>query len=92
MKRGLEGYTPTLLGQSSTCQDRDKYWVTDPTGIMWETFHHTLDGIPVYGEDTAVFNHGESVVPTPEAESRAGCCVPEAKEEAIAAGSSCCDA
>jgi len=26
----------------------DKYWVTDPTGIAWETFH-TLGGIPVYG-------------------------------------------
>ena len=40
----------------------DKYWVTDPTGIAWETFH-TLGGIPVYGEDTAVFDHGASVVP-----------------------------
>ncbi len=40
----------------------DKYWVTDPTGIAWETFH-TLGSIPVYGEDTAVFDHGESIVP-----------------------------
>jgi lactoylglutathione lyase len=40
----------------------DKYWVTDPTGIAWETFH-TLGSIPVYGEDTAVFNHGASAVP-----------------------------
>ena len=29
----------------------DKYWVTDPAGVAWETFH-TLGGIPVYGEDT----------------------------------------
>ena len=29
----------------------DKYWVTDPTGIAWETFH-TLGSIPVYGKDT----------------------------------------
>ena len=27
----------------------DKYWVTDPQGIAWETFH-TLDSVPVYGE------------------------------------------
>jgi catechol 2,3-dioxygenase-like lactoylglutathione lyase family enzyme len=27
----------------------NKYWVTDPQGIAWETFH-TLDSIPVYGE------------------------------------------
>jgi len=33
-----------------------RYWVTDPTGIAWETFH-TLGTIPVYGEDTAVFDH-----------------------------------
>ena len=27
----------------------DKYWITDPQGIAWETFH-TLDSILVYGE------------------------------------------
>jgi catechol 2,3-dioxygenase-like lactoylglutathione lyase family enzyme len=27
----------------------DKYWITDPQGIAWETFH-TLDSIPVYGD------------------------------------------
>jgi catechol 2,3-dioxygenase-like lactoylglutathione lyase family enzyme len=62
----------------------DKYWVTDPTGIAWETFH-TLGGIPVYGEDTAVFSHGTSVVPMekPVAE----CCIPAQKAEAA---TSCC--
>ena len=44
----------------------DKYWVTDPTGIAWETFH-TLGSAPVYGEDTPVFNHGSSVVPVASA-------------------------
>ena len=29
----------------------DKYWATDPQGIAWETFH-TLDTIPVFGEDS----------------------------------------
>ena len=48
----------------------DKYWVTDPAGIAWETFH-TLGRIPVYGEDTAVFNHGESI--TAVEEPAAGC-------------------
>jgi catechol 2,3-dioxygenase-like lactoylglutathione lyase family enzyme len=51
----------------------DKYWVTDPTGIAWETFH-TLGRIPVYGENTAVFDHAASV--TPGAAPAAGCCVP----------------
>ena len=29
----------------------EKYWITDPSGIAWETFH-TLDSIPIYGADT----------------------------------------
>lgn len=66
----------------------DKYWVTDPTGLAWETFH-TLGSIPVYGEDTAVFNHGESTVPTQKAAPQP-CCVPEAKAQAITGGASCC--
>ena len=57
----------------------DKYWVTDPTGIAWETFH-TLGSIPVYGEDTPVFNHGASLVParSPPAPGKA-CCIPASK-------------
>ena len=39
----------------------DKYWVTDPSGIAWETFH-TLGSIPVYGRDSPAFNHGTSNV------------------------------
>jgi catechol 2,3-dioxygenase-like lactoylglutathione lyase family enzyme len=61
----------------------DKYWVTDPTGIAWETFH-TLGRIPVYGEDTAVFNHGQSTEPV-EAPA-AGCCVPAQRAQPA----SCC--
>ena len=60
----------------------DKYWVTDPSGIAWETFH-TLGGIPVYGEDTPVFNHGESVVPV-ESAGASGCCVPTQKAQPAA--------
>jgi len=65
----------------------DKYWVTDPTGIAWETFH-TLGSIPVYGEDTPVFDHGASTVPVEgQSDSGKACCVPKkaAPEEA------CCE-
>jgi len=66
----------------------DKYWVTDPTGIAWETFH-TLGSIPVYGEDTPVFNHGASIVPVQgQAAGDNPCCVPAAKTAPKAA--SCC--
>jgi catechol 2,3-dioxygenase-like lactoylglutathione lyase family enzyme len=61
----------------------DKYWITDPTGLAWETFH-TVGRIPVYGEDTAVFNHGESA--TPIKEPAAVCCVPAQ----LAQPASCC--
>ncbi len=57
----------------------DKYWVTDPSGIAWETFH-TLGSILVYGEDTPVFNHGASLVPVQSpATTGKACCVPAAK-------------
>lgn len=43
----------------------DKYWTLDPQGIAWETFH-TLESVPIYGEDTQ-----RSV-------NTASCCVSEA--------------
>jgi hypothetical protein len=56
----------------------DKYWVTDPTGIAWETFH-TLSSIPVFGESTPVFNRESAVPKTRE------CCIPAKTNEP------CCD-
>jgi len=44
----------------------DKYWVTDPQGIAWETFH-TLDAIPVFGEDNRLAS---------SAQSDSACCAP----------------
>jgi catechol 2,3-dioxygenase-like lactoylglutathione lyase family enzyme len=79
-------------GEQACCYARsDKYWVTDPTGIAWETFN-TLSNIPVYGEDTAVFEHGSSTVP-PQSEgpaTKAACCVPKTKSEPKAGQSGCC--
>ena len=43
----------------------DKYWITDPQGVAWESFH-TLADAPVYGSDVAT---------EPAA---AACCVPAA--------------
>jgi lactoylglutathione lyase len=63
--------------EQACCYARsDKYWVTDPTGIAWETFH-TLGNIPVYGDDTPVFDHGASAVPTQNVGT--ACCVPNDK-------------
>jgi catechol 2,3-dioxygenase-like lactoylglutathione lyase family enzyme len=69
----------------------DKYWVTDPTGIAWETFH-TLGGIPVYGEDTPVFNHGASAVPVENQAptGKSACCVPAEMTAPKADRADCC--
>jgi catechol 2,3-dioxygenase-like lactoylglutathione lyase family enzyme len=38
----------------SCCYARsNKYWITDPAGVAWETFH-TLGTIPTYDDDAAV--------------------------------------
>jgi len=62
----------------------DKYWTTDPQGIAWETFH-TLDAIPVFGEDNRT---GQP------ATAETACCAPASKLSRIpvkaAAGGRCC--
>jgi catechol 2,3-dioxygenase-like lactoylglutathione lyase family enzyme len=78
--------------EQACCYARsDKYWVTDPTGIAWETFH-TLGNIPVYGDDTAVFNHGASAVPVQSqaATGKSACCVPAEKTSAPVDRANCC--
>jgi hypothetical protein len=65
----------------------DKYWVTDPTGIAWETFH-TLGSIPVYGKDSAVLNRPAS---NALASAKTACCAPAAKSTPKASPASCCD-
>jgi catechol 2,3-dioxygenase-like lactoylglutathione lyase family enzyme len=54
----------------------DKYWIIDPQGVAWETFH-TLDSIPVYGstrtpEATACCSPATDVASQPD--KSAACC------------------
>ena len=59
----------------------DKYWLTDPQGIPWETYH-TLDSIPMFGSGEAA-KCGEACcapatpvkvsIPSP-AQARSKCC------------------
>ena len=53
-----------LAQEATTCcyAKSDKYWVQDPAGIAWETFH-TLGSAPMFGEQ-------------PEAEKQNACCTP----------------
>ncbi|MGP8227879.1 MAG: ArsI/CadI family heavy metal resistance metalloenzyme [Steroidobacteraceae bacterium] len=64
-------------GAACCYANSDKYWITDPTGLAWETFH-TLEAIPIYGSDS-------DIAP----KTTGACCVPLAatakKDEA------CCE-
>jgi len=46
----ISAQAPLLEENETDCcyAKSDKYWVTDPQGIAWETFH-TLGEVPVYG-------------------------------------------
>lgn len=57
----------------------DKYWVSDPAGIAWETFH-TLDTIPVFGAATTDPATGEACcMPAPDAKKEGACCASASK-------------
>ena len=59
---------------ASCCYARsDKYWVTDPAGIAWESFH-TLGTIPYFNGATAEAAKGACCAPGEAAPSRAACC------------------
>src|SRR5919197_6748274 len=43
--------TTAQKGANCCYAKSDKYWTVDPQGIAWESFH-TLEGVPLYGEET----------------------------------------
>jgi len=63
----------------------DKYWVTDPVGVPWETFH-TLDSIPIYGVDTDVAPRDLTCCVPGQAVQASACCQPKT------AAAGCCPA
>lgn len=69
----LQGDLVADTGAACCYAKSDKYWVTDPQGIAWETFH-TLDGIPVFGGDES---------------TETACCVPLAKTSAAETSPCC---
>lgn len=52
-----DGAITTEKGANCCYAKSDKYWVQDPTGIAWESFH-TLDAIPFYGEQSHLGDAG----------------------------------
>ncbi|MGZ5081693.1 MAG: ArsI/CadI family heavy metal resistance metalloenzyme [Usitatibacter sp.] len=58
----------------SCCYARsDKYWVTDPAGVPWESFH-SLGTVPFYDGETKEAAKGACCTPGMEAPARATCC------------------
>ena len=67
MKQNLIAAQAPILeeNEKDCCYTKaDKYWVTDPQGIAWETFH-SLSTVPVYGEARPI-----------KREAAAACCGP----------------
>ena len=79
----------------SCCYARsDKYWITDPQGVAWETFH-SLGAVRFYGQTEAGAEPGKEAccAPAPGVATAAipkvaakSCCAPAAAD----AGSSAC--
>ena len=81
MRARLQAADAGLVEQSATtcCYSRsDKYWVTDPAGIAWETFH-SLGSVPFYGEGDRS-----------SSSASVGCCVPLAQSSTESSADSCC--
>ncbi|SHE23028.1 ArsI/CadI family heavy metal resistance metalloenzyme [methanotrophic endosymbiont of Bathymodiolus puteoserpentis (Logatchev)] len=52
----------------------DKYWVTDPQGIAWESFH-SLNEIPTFNESKdGVDEESNACRPALEGEKKVSCC------------------
>lgn len=71
-------------GAACCYANSDKYWITDPAGIAWETFH-TLDSIPIYGTDTQVLPKSSTCCVPVNATDNEPCCEATAKP-----ATSCC--
>jgi catechol 2,3-dioxygenase-like lactoylglutathione lyase family enzyme len=68
----IAAQAPLLEQRDASCcyAKSDKYWITDPQGVAWETYH-TLDSIPVFGADSA----SKSEAQPAKADT---CCMPQA--------------
>ncbi|MES2105055.1 MAG: ArsI/CadI family heavy metal resistance metalloenzyme [Pseudomonadota bacterium] len=81
MQSRLESLQPGVQMEEGVacCYARsDKYWLSDPSGIAWETFH-SLDSIPVFGgtelnRETADAAPGKAACCAPKAGPASACC------------------
>jgi len=78
--------------QAACCYMRsDKYWITDPQGIAWESFH-SLSEIPTFNDRNAR-SDGENPFVCRPSEAATACCEPEPATTCCStdkSASSCC--
>jgi catechol 2,3-dioxygenase-like lactoylglutathione lyase family enzyme len=75
MRSQLEAADTSLIDQAgiACCYARsDKHWVTDPSGIAWETFR-TLSEVPMFGDEHRTSTPGACATPV-VASASSGCC------------------
>jgi extradiol dioxygenase family protein len=87
MKQQLQNADANLVQQTGTscCYAKsDKYWVSDPSGIAWETFH-TLGNVPVFSDNKSVQSDSGCCIPI-KSQSETNCCIPSN----TTAGKACC--
>ena len=88
MKQQLQDADAGMVEQTGTacCYSRsDKYWVSDPSGVAWETFH-SLGDVPRFTEHPDSTSTGCCIPIHQKSKDETACCVP-AKD----ATSSCCE-
>ena len=73
----------TIDQKATTCcyAQSDKSWVTDPSGVRWETFH-TFGEATRYGEDAPLADAAQPV--------SSACCAPAAATPEPARQTACC--
>ena len=78
------------VGANCCYAKSDKYWVTDPAGIAWETYH-TLGTIPLFGGDEP---SARGAPEHPGVAITAACCAPQSANVSakipVTAGGGCC--
>lgn len=85
MQSRLESLQPGVKKEESVacCYAKsDKYWVSDPSGLAWETFH-SLSSIPVFGKDES------GVEGATQTTTKSACCIPLAASPKQAEGPCC---
>lgn len=73
-------------GAACCYANSNKHWITDPSGIAWETFH-SLGEIPVFGQ-TPEREQDQAQEPSKATPAASVCCPPAAEKAEASAG--CC--